>query len=181
MYIQGLNIEICWVPAHVGVPGNEKADEAAKSAINSPLFETKLPVNDYINVVKQYIKTEWQKMWNEEPANNKLKQIKPNVSLWESSSQSDRRTEVILTRLRIGHSRMTHEFLMTTPHKDAPKCNCNSFLTIKHVLFECRLFTRQRTLYFGNRPMTEILGESKHFSISKILLFLRHTGLINKI
>ena len=112
---------------------------------------------------------------------NEHKQIKPYVSLWESSTQKDRKTELILTRLRIGHSRMTHEFLMTTPHKEAPKCNCNSFLTIKHVLFECRLFNRQRTLYFGNRPITEILGESKSFSISKILLFLRHTGLINRI
>ena len=144
-------------------------------------FYNKLPAGDYINVVKQFIRFKWQNNWNDEPQENKLKQIKPLVSPWTSSSQRDRRTEVILTRLRIGHSKLTHGFLMSNPHGDIPKCNCGPVLPIKHILFECRLFSRQRTAYFQNKSISEILGESKHFNISKILLFLRNTGFINKI
>ena len=181
LYGLGLKIQICWIPAHVGIPGNEKADEAAKSAVNSPLFSAKLPVKDYICMLKQIIQTAWQNEWDNESNNNKLKQIKPFISSWASSNQSDRKAEVLLTRLRIGHSRLTHDYLMSTPHGDVPRCRCNSTLTIKHLLIECRLFNQQRYIYFKNKSMAEILGESEQFSVSRVLQFLKSTGFINQI
>ena len=183
-YSQGLNIEFCWIPAHVGINGNEKADAAAKSAIDSPTYITKLPANDYITTVKSVINKKWQNQWNEEPNTNKLKEIKSSVSLWESSIQNSRKVEVILTRTRLGHTRLTHGWLMSTPHGDIPQCtNCNCILTVKHIFCECNSFDRERVLCFGRGTLTlsEILADSQSFSVSKILMFLRRTGLINKI
>ena len=77
--------------------GNEKADEAAKLAVNLQISNINLPVSDYITVIKNFIRNQWQSNWNDEPNENKLKQIKPNISLWTSSFQSDKRAEVILT------------------------------------------------------------------------------------
>ena len=181
LYLRGVSIEVCWIPAHVGIPGNEKADEKAKTGINSPIFDNKLPVKDYIGSLKSYTKTKWQNIWDGEN-NNKLKTIKKDVNLWNSSIQNEKYIEVILTRLRIGHTRLSHDYLMSTPHKEIPFCNeCNTIITVKHILCDCINFNYQRNLYLKNKPLSNILSESHEFSLHNILMFLRKTNLINKI
>ena len=121
-------------------------------------------------------------MWNNEPVNNKLKNIKTTIGPWNSSIQQDRRTEVILTRLRIGHTRYTHGYLMSMPHDNVPHSRiCNVQLTVKHILCECRDFNQQRHIYLKNKSLLDILSDSFQFSLNRILMFLRQTNLINKI
>jgi len=46
-----------------------------------------------------------------------------------------RRDTVLLNRLRIGHTRLTHSFLLSG---DLPECGiCQCPLTVKHILVEC--------------------------------------------
>ena len=139
-------------------------------------------MGDYIGVLKNNIKSKWQDRWNNEPVNNKLKNIKATIGPWNTSIQTDRRTEVILTRLRIGHTRHTHEYLMTTPQGNVPHCQtCQVQLTVRHILCDCRNFNQKRSLYLKNKSLPEILSESDQFSLNRILMFLRQTNLINKI
>ncbi|XP_066973192.1 uncharacterized protein [Macrobrachium rosenbergii] len=54
-------VKFCWVPSHVGVDGNVKADQLAKSAVNSPEpTRCLLPYRDVYPVVGQTIKKRWQ-------------------------------------------------------------------------------------------------------------------------
>ena len=43
----GKNIILSWIPSHVGIFSNEKADAAAKSALSLPVTHMKLPATDY--------------------------------------------------------------------------------------------------------------------------------------
>ncbi|KAI5742698.1 hypothetical protein M8J77_000213 [Diaphorina citri] len=78
------------------------------------------------------MKTEWQNQWNNVPSTNKLKSIRPYIKHWNTSNQDRRIKEVILTRMRIGHTRLTHNHLFT---KSAPPiCQCGAPLSVRHIL-----------------------------------------------
>jgi len=60
-----------------------------------------------------------------------------------------RNDSVIVNRLSIGHTRLTHSYLLSG-EEDQPKCNtCQCPLTVKHVLLECTDFSDVRQKYFS--------------------------------
>ena len=180
-YEAGRNIELCWIPSHVGVKGNEDADRAAKAATTMTQSNIKIPINDYMPMIKSSLMNKWQISWDNENI-NKLKEIKPNVGFWQTSLQKERHMSVILSRLRIGHTKFTHGYLMNTPHDPIPTCReCNTIVTVKHILCDCQNFNQQRQITFGNKTLEEILSESPNFSIYPIIKFLKKCNLLDKI
>jgi len=47
----GKPIILCWIPSHVNICGNERADTAAKSALSLPVTNMKLPARELIPCV----------------------------------------------------------------------------------------------------------------------------------
>ena len=41
------DIVFCWVPSHTGIKGSEKADSAAKSALDLPRAKVGVPYTDF--------------------------------------------------------------------------------------------------------------------------------------
>ena len=65
---------------------------------------------------------------------------------WESAHNSCRQYEVKMSRIRNGHTRLTHGYLMTRNNQQPTFSN--QILTIKHCLVECLQWreTRKNTI-----------------------------------
>jgi polyribonucleotide nucleotidyltransferase len=124
----------CWIPSHVGIHGNTKADSAAKQALLSPITDFKISYTDLEYSIAEYAKHLWQVDWDGN-VNNKLHGINPVVNKTQNVILK-RRDEIVITSCRIGHSWITHSFL--SQREEPPKCVfCQCPLTVKHILTEC--------------------------------------------
>ena len=94
--------------------------------------------------------------------------LQPVLGEWQSSYRRCRRDEVVLCRARIGHTHLTHSYILK---KDPPpvceRCQCN--LTVRHILVECNHFAQERKYIFGRRDVVE----SFRFQPTLIVLFLK--------
>ena len=96
------NIIFTWIPSHISIQGNEKADKAAKKPLQIDMCKSKIPYTDLKPTIKKFISDKWQKSWDNQ-TQNKLHEIQEAIGY---------RREVILARLRIGHTHITHSHLL---------------------------------------------------------------------
>ena len=140
-------VVLAWVPSHVGIKGNEKADKLAKEALNLNILDLKVPYTDLKVNVNSVFKQKWQVQWNACP-NNKLFQINSTVGNYYSWTGLSRREEIVLTRARIGHTYLTHNYILKS--EDMPWCiPCHCPNTVKHILLHCIDLHEIRKLYFN--------------------------------
>ena len=141
-----------------------------------------IPPKDYGSIIRKAMYEKWQRIWDGTDPNNKLKEIKSKVHEWSSSISDNRRTEVTMTRLRIGHTHLTHSFLMTMPHDPIPMCDgCGAQQSVKHFIKQCPALARARDRYFRNKTLKEILGEGPDSSVTNVIAYLREVELLDKI
>jgi ribonuclease HI len=144
-------IEICWIPSHAGIAGNEKADLNAKLASTKPIQFIPIYFQDFYPVIKEKIQTCWNLEWTNSGRN--MLQIKQCPGEWEKDSKTTREEEVILNRLRTGHTWLTHNNIMSgEPRINAMPCPAcyQATLGVRHILMECPVFDAQRLKHFTN-------------------------------
>ncbi|ELU10867.1 hypothetical protein CAPTEDRAFT_200496, partial [Capitella teleta] len=132
-----------WCPSHVGIPGNEMADTLAKEALSSTnLAELPVPASDLRCLIKKYIRSRWQHEWDEQHS-NKLHSIHPTIGPWPPCQREKRREEIVLARIRIGHTHYTHDYIPRGD--DQTECvACVCPLTVQHIIIECADFLHIR-------------------------------------
>ena len=144
----------CWIPSHIGIQGNDKADSLAKAAINmTPDKEFKTPYTDLKPKIKQIVTKKWQQLWDENP-HNKLFQIQPILKERKLDPNNTRRKETTFTRRRIGHTQLTQSFILK--EKLPPKSPCGNQYSIKHVLIECTKLNHTRKKFYKPNSMKEL-------------------------
>ena len=165
----GKFIQFCWIPSHVGIRGNELADAAARRAAAAPcLRRLPLPARDFYPAVRSFTTFSWQTEWRLH-GSEKLRKVKPTLEPWQSCFQGKRHHEVVLCRLRIGHTYATHGYLLRGD--DQPTCShCAVPLTVTHILLSCPHLEPNRTRCLGRiAPGTTIrhlLGDDSPWVLS---------------
>ena len=169
-------ITFVWIPGHIGLPEHDAVDLAAKQALLFPQVTDNTPplVSNYKNYYRSFILQSWYTFWKNQQS-NKLLRIKQTPIPWTFSLRESRKEEVVLTRLRIGHSRITHSHLLNpqspTP-SPCPHCHQQN-LTVDHI-FSCPLLLPLRTSLNAPSSISLALKNNSH-SVSLTLPYLRFT------
>ena len=131
---------------HVGIQGNEQADKSAKAAMNDLPSIMTIPFSDYEPYIHTYIRKKWLDFLDNQ-LENKFHSVQPTLGCWPLSSRRNRRVELVLSRIRIGHSYLTQRHLLVG--ENPPECvSCQERRTVSHTLVHCAAYIHIRDCYF---------------------------------
>ena len=132
--------------------------------------------SDFKPVVNSYIQREWQSQWDA-LTENKLHSFLPNVSDDIFRCRTNRREEVVLCRLHIGHSYFTHSHLLKG--EERPYCHaCDAPDSIEHILISCADLIEVRRKYYTAESMKVLFRDVPPDSI---FAYLKEINMFNKI
>ena len=172
-YLSGhKDIVFCWVPSHIGIQGNERADVLAKAALDKTKQFYYIPYTDFKYNISVYLDDILQGEWNIN-VTSKLFEVQPIIKR-SFTPMERRRDDVVLRRARIGHAYFTNGYLLRGELR--PMC-CNTRLTVRHVLLNCAKYAHIRRKYFAFNSLFELFRDTP---AGFIIQFLRECNLYYK-
>ncbi len=196
-----VQIGIRWIPAHVGVPGNEEADRLAKQAtgyrakgetgpIVRGVYLAWLPqlLSSCRREIKTIARRKWQDVWDEGDTGRAFKDrwgrygqytIPRHINkLYSNLTKAEGAVLIQLRTDRIGLRGYLHKI----KRSETPWCDCRqSYQTAKHIIEECELYETERFEYLNTIHISDArlyLGDKK--LVQQTVTFMRATGLLNQ-
>ena len=110
---KGTRVHFCWVPSHCGIDGNKIVDQLAKETLDHDIDPlATVHYADLKPVVNSYIQQEVQIKWDVSIHGRDLYLLKPTHGPPKKFKHLTRAEEVVITRLRIGHTKATKSHLV---------------------------------------------------------------------
>ena len=107
-------------------------DQQAKTWLSLEPTFFKIPFSNFKPSINKYVLYQWQTSGNN-IIGNKLLEIKPSIVEHQSVVRIIRK-DVVLARLRLGHTRVAHSYLLLGDEQ--PHCvGCHAPFTVCHLLF----------------------------------------------
>lgn len=130
-------INLIWVPSHIGLTGNELADKLAQEATDrDPIdLEIGLEISELKCIVQKHIIAKWQSRWDNDAS--QYHKIQPIVNNKIKTINKSRKLETALTRLKFGCCCLNNYLQKIKCHPDGLCSHCRVPETILHFLTEC--------------------------------------------
>lgn len=168
-------VTFLWVPGHCGVPGNETADHLAGTGASDSRYTRTVPSIDAKRWVRSILHDAWQREWIQ-PSGAYLKKIKRSVDPWtDLKSMKD---QIIISRLRTGHTRMSHDFGGGPFHRTCEICGVHN--SAEHIVCVCPAYEGPRQLYGIPGSICDALSDDAS-ALAALLCFVKDAGLYFKI
>ena len=134
---KGTRVYFCWIPSHCGIEGNERVDQLAKETLDQDIDPVpSIHYTDLKPQVYSYIQQLVQTKWDVAVHGKDLYLVKPTLGPPKKYQHLTRAEEVVITRLRIGHTMPTKYHILSWGPPTAYH-HCGQTLRINHMLLEC--------------------------------------------
>ncbi|KAK7088755.1 hypothetical protein V1264_022638 [Littorina saxatilis] len=158
MVRQTRRVVLQWIPAHCGIPGNERADELAKEGAVEDQPENSVSFSEQKTIIKALMR----------PRTNR-----------DDYHTLSREQQVKLIRLRTGHNRLNAHMNRKFKLAPSPTCACGQEdQTAEHILQRCPLLDEERKeVWPSPTPLqTKLYGSRQE--LEKTTTFITSAGLI---
>lgn len=205
MYLQmklreeGRYLHKLWVPGHVGISGNKKADHLAKAGylskniIHNQSYSWKNMVNNMRLIIKKDIITDLTTRTDSKERINQTGRTQLGPLPWHLETPIGIFRK--LQRLRRGHNKISY-IMSRIDDSVFPRClNCNVNNTVEHIMIDCSMYKKEReTLKLKLTSIQQpfslriILGLQKDITLAlqktiqnALITFLKETEILNKL
>ena len=170
---KGTRVRFCWVPSHCGIDGNERVDQLAKETLDQDIDPlASVHYTDMKPLVNSYIQKLVQTKWDVAVHGRDLYLVKPTLGPPKKFQHLTRAEEVVITRLRIGHTKATKSHILSRGPPTG--CHhCGQTLTTDHMLLECALLQVCRDEYYTADSLNALFEAVPETCIVE---FLREAG-----
>ena len=150
---------------HCSIDGNERADTLAKAGSNLPQPSLPVTLDEEKTIIKTTISSRWKKSHGD-------------YNTQDPYFQLDRKSQVILFRLRTGHNRLRQHLHNYFRVGDTEMCQCDSGpQNTEHILQYCPTLDdlRRRVWPDGASLKDKLYGSLD--SVKRTIHFMEATGL----
>ena len=162
---KGYSVTVRWIPAHVGIPGNEAADQAAKEATgwredgrSQQPADPPAQLYPLRTTLRRWCKTQatrqWISAWRVEKKGRATYRHTPTPTkkVLQLLERLSKRESALLVQLRTEKIRL-NDFLFNqhVPDITSPGCSCGERRqTVAHVILRCSKYKDLRNHIFAN-------------------------------
>src|SRR6218665_2480847 len=157
---------IVWIPGHLGIQGNETADDLCKCALHHDAVDipTTLEYREARSIYRDFSLRKWQGEWATSDTGSHYRALEPTVSLARKFADPNRKKEVAINRLR--HSCLNHQLHLWGRHASRNCDGCGVPETIATSFWSALPRWASRTTSPGHAHVTTGLSTCAPHSVS---------------